>query len=317
MGEVETIPVHVQSALVAIVGPTAVGKSEIAIELAEALDGEIISADSRQVYRHMDIGTAKPTLQERQRVPHHLLDILDPDEVLTLADFQGRAYAAIDRVLAAGKLPLLVGGTGQYVRAVLEGWSIPRVPPQPSLRADLEAMAEVYGATVLYAWLTAVDPAAARTIDWRNVRRIVRALEVYLVSDQPISALQTRQPPAYRVLRIGLTRSRPSLYARIDERVDRMIDSGLLDEIEALLGAGWGWHLPSMSSLGYVQFRGFFRGETTVEDAVRAVKRETRRFVRQQYTWFRLDDPTLVWYDLDTVCVGDILSHVRSWLRDA
>lgn len=300
--------------LVVIVGPTAVGKTEVAIRLALALDGEIISADSRQVYRRMDIGTAKPSLQERQQVPHHLIDILDPDEELTLADYQQRAYAAIDDVLARDKLPLLVGGTGQYVRAVIEGWSVPHVPPQPALRADLETIADVYGAAVLHASLAAVVPAAAASIDQRNVRRVVRALEVYMVSGVPISALQRRQPPPYRILRIGLTRPRPSLYARIDARVDRMIAEGLVEEIRSLLEAGYGWGLSAMHSLGYVQFRGYLQGTMTLEEAVHAVKRETRRFVRQQYTWFRLDDAAIRWFDLDSTSFEEILSCVRRWL---
>ena len=300
--------------LVAIVGPTAVGKTEVAVRLALALNGEIISADSRQVYRHMDIGTAKPSPQERQQIPHHLIDILNPDEELTLADYQQRACAAIDEVHARGKLPLLVGGTGQYVRAVIEGWSVPHVPPQPALRADLETFADVYGATVLHTRLAAVDPIAAASIDQRNVRRVVRALEVYLVSGVPISALQTRRPPPYRILQIGLTRPRSSLYARIDTRVDRMIAEGLVEEIRRLLEAGYGWGLSAMHSLGYAQFRGYLQGTMTLEEAARAVKRETRRFVRQQYTWFRLDDAAIRWFDLDSIPFEEILTFVRCWL---
>ncbi len=300
--------------LVAIVGPTAVGKTEVAIQLALELNGEIVSADSRQVYRHMDIGTAKPSPQERQQAPHHLIDILNPDETLTLAEYQRRAYAAIDDVLARGKLPFLVGGTGQYVRAVLEGWQVPRVPPQPALRAELEAFAEEHGAAALHARLAAVDPDAAAAIDLRNVRRVVRALEVYLVSGVPISALQRRQPPPYHILQIGLTRPRPSLYARIDARVDRMIAEGLVEEIRRLLAAGYGWHLSAMHSLGYAQFSGYLQGAMTLEEAVRAVKRETRRFVRQQYTWFRLDDPAIRWFNLDNTPIDDILAYVRRWL---
>lgn len=302
--------------LVAVLGPTAVGKTGIAVRLAQQLGGEIISADSRQVYRGMDIGTAKPAPEERRAAPHHLVDILDPDGRLTLADFQSRAAAAIDGVLKRGRLPLLVGGTGQYVRAVIEGWGVPRVPPQPKLRAALEEQAAVEGPAALHARLASVDPAAASAIDYRNVRRVIRALEVYLVSGQPISVLQARQPPPYTILQVGLIRPRSSLYARIDARIDQMIVDGLVEEVKGLLASGYGWELPSMSSLGYAQLRGLLEGEATLEEAIQAIRRETRRFVRQQATWFRLDDPAIVWFDLDEVGFPEILARVDAFLRE-
>ncbi len=300
--------------LLVVVGPTAVGKTGIAIRLAEALNGRIVSADSRQVYVGMDIGTAKPSPVEQGRARHALVDILQPDERLTLAEYQDMAYEAIEAAHAVGRLPILVGGTGQYVRAVVEGWGIPRVAPHPGLRADLTGMAYVYGATALHAWLAEVDPEAAQAIDYRNVRRVVRALEVYLVAGQPISVLQERHPPPYRILQIGLTRPRESLYRRIDARVDRMMAEGLVDEVRALLEADYGWDLSSMSSLGYRQFAPYFKGEASLEEAAGAIKRETRRFVRQQGTWFRLDDPAIQWFDLDEVGFEAILAAVRGWL---
>jgi tRNA dimethylallyltransferase len=300
--------------LVVVVGPTGVGKTAVAIRLALALDGEIVSADSRQVYRGMDIGTAKPTPEELRQVRHHLVDFLDPDEALTLAEFQSLAYQAIDQITASGKLPLLVGGTGQYVRAVVEGWGIPRVPPQPALRAELESFADEHGTAALHARLAEVDPDAARAIDYRNVRRVVRALEVYLASGEPISRLQTRTPPPYRILQVGLTRPRESLYSRIDARIDHMLAGGLLEEVKKLVGSGYGWDLPSMSGLGYAQFRDYLGGEVTLEEAVASVKRETRRFVRHQSNWFRRDDPAITWLDLDEVEFDAILSTVRGWL---
>lgn len=303
--------------LVVIVGPTAVGKTGLAVRLAQTFDGVIISADSRQVYREMDIGTAKPTPEEQAAAPHYLVDVLDPDEPLSLAEFQEMAYAAIDRAHAEGRLPLLVGGTGQYVRAVVEGWGIPRVPPHPALRADLAGFARVYGATTLHGWLGVVDPAAAESIDYRNVRRVVRALEVYLVSGTPISVAQERTPPPYDVLQIGLTRPRESLYARIDERIDHMMRAGLLEEVEGLLASGYGWDLPAMSSLGYRQFSDYLDGEATLGEAVQAIKRETRRFVRQQATWFREDDPAITWFDLDRAGFDEVREVVRRWLENA
>jgi tRNA dimethylallyltransferase len=221
--------------LVVIVGPTAVGKTRLSLRLAQEFGGEIISADSRQVYRGLDIGTAKPTLEERRRVPHHLIDVIAPDEPFTLAQYQELAYDAVADVLARGKLPFLVGGTGQYVKAVVEGWGIPRVPPNEELREELYRQAEIEGEETLHARLREVDPMAAQRIDYRNVRRVVRALEVYLETGRPISELQRKKPPPYRILQIGLTLERQELYRRIDERVDRMVEGGLVEEVRGLV----------------------------------------------------------------------------------
>jgi tRNA dimethylallyltransferase len=285
-----------QSPLVVIVGPTAVGKTRLALRLAGELGAEIVSADSRQVYRGMDIGTDKPTAEERQRVPHHLVDIVDPDEKLTLARYQDMAYAAIEDVLARGKVPLLVGGTGLYIKAVVEGWSIPRVKPNEALRAELVREAEVKGEEALHARLRQVDPVAAEKIDPRNVRRVIRALEVYLETGEPISELQRRKPPPYRILQIGLTMDRVALYQRIDQRVDRMIERGLVEEVRGLMEQGYGRELPAMSGLGYRQIGCYLRGEISLAEAIRLIKRDTRRFVRQQYNWFRLDDERIHWF---------------------
>ena len=192
-----------------IVGPTAAGKTALSLDLAEALGGEIVSADSRQIYRQMDIGTAKATPEERGRVPHHLIDVVDPDQVLTLAEYQALAYRAIEEIAARGRMPMLVGGTGQYVAAVLEGWRIPEVAPQPELRAELEAEAAAFGPEALHARLAGLDPVAAARIEYRNVRRVIRALEVCLATGRPISEQQRKEPPPYEVLRLGVTRPRP------------------------------------------------------------------------------------------------------------
>jgi len=287
---------EIQSPLVAIVGPTAVGKTRLALRLAGELGAEIVSADSRQVYRGMDIGTDKPTAEERQRVPHHLVDIVDPDEEFTLAQYQDMAYAAIDEVLARDRVPLLVGGTGLYTKAVVEGWSIPRVRPNEALRVELYQEAEVKGGVALHHRLRQVDPVAAEKIDPRNVRRVIRALEVYLETGRPISELQRRRPPPYRVLQIGLTMERAALYQRIDQRVDRMIERGLVEEVRWLVEKGYGYELPAMSGLGYQQIGCYLRGEISLEEAIRLIRRDTRRFVRQQYNWFRLDDEGIRWF---------------------
>ncbi|MDW8099057.1 MAG: tRNA (adenosine(37)-N6)-dimethylallyltransferase MiaA [Anaerolineae bacterium] len=302
--------------LVAIIGPTAVGKTALSIELALAINGEIVSADSRQIYRYMDIGTAKPTPAERARVPHHLLDVVDPDQPMTLAEYQRLAYAAIEDIHRRGRVPLLVGGTGLYVRAVLEGLRIPEVPPDPKLRARLEAEARALGAEALHARLAALDPVAAARVDPRNVRRVIRALEVCLHAGRPISELQEAAPPPYRILRIGLTRPRRELYARIDARVDAMIAAGLMEEVRSLLARGYGPELPAMSGLGYRQICRYLAGEQTLEEAIREIKRKTRRFVHQQQTWFRPDDPRIHWFDLSQTPYEAIEQFVRAWLAN-
>ena len=284
--------------LIVVVGPTAVGKTATAIRLCGDFQGEIISADSCQIYRGLDIGTAKPTPDEQAAAVHHLIDVVDPDQVLGLAEYQELAYAAIDDVLARCRIPFLVGGTGQWVRGVIEGWGVPRVPPDPALRTELEAEADRAGPHTLHARLAEVDPDAAARIDYRNVRRVIRALEVYLKTGVPISQHQRAQSPPYRILQIGLTMPREVLYARVDARVERMLDKGLLAEVKTLVAQGYGPDLPAMSGLGYRQIGQHLAGEISLDEAVRLIKKETRRFIRQQYNWFRLDDPAIRWFDV-------------------
>jgi tRNA dimethylallyltransferase len=281
--------------LTAIVGPTAVGKTTLAIALARRIGGEIISADSRQIYRRMDIGTAKPTPAERAAAPHHLIDIRDPDEEFSLASYQDLALAAIAEIVARGRAPLLVGGTGQYLAAVLEGWQIPRVPPQPELRAELEREAAELGAAALHARLATVDPAAAAQIAPANLRRVIRALEVHTVSGEPISAQQTRVPPPYATRTIWLQRGREEIYRRADERADAMVDAGLADEGAGLRARGYGWDLPAMSSLGYIQLRPNLEGEASLEACVERLKFDTHSFIRRQGAWFRRLPGLEVW----------------------
>ncbi|RLT44703.1 MAG: tRNA (adenosine(37)-N6)-dimethylallyltransferase MiaA [Chloroflexi bacterium] len=297
---VETFPSSLSpflpSPLVVLLGPTAVGKTALSLELAERFDGEIVSADSRQIYRGMDIGTAKPSAAERARVPHHLLDVAAPDAVLSLADYQRLAYAAIADIQRRGRLPFLVGGSALYVRAVAEGLRIPEVPPNPVLRAELEAVAEAEGYAALHRRLAELDPAGAAQIDARNVRRVVRALEIVLETGQPKSALEGAEAPPYRILRIGLDLERELLHARIVERVRQMVDGGLADETARLLAAGYAANLPALTSLGYREMGQHLRGELTLEQASERISIETNRFVRHQSTWFRrMDD--IFWFD--------------------
>jgi tRNA dimethylallyltransferase len=288
------------SPLIVIVGPTAVGKTALAVELCQRYNGEIVSADSRQIYRGMDIGTAKPTPAEQAAARHHLIDLIEPDQTLGVAEYQSLAYAAIEDILRRGRLPFLVGGSGQYVHAVVKGWQVPRVPPDYALRAALEAEAKRIGAYALHARLAALDPQAAARIDYRNVRRVIRALEVCLKTGQPISAQQGAQPPPYHILQIGLTMPREQLYRRIDARIERMMAEGLLDEVRRLMAQGYHLDLPAMSGLGYRQLSEYLTGQISLEEAVHRIKKATRRFVRQQYNWFRLEDPTIHW-----IHVGD------------
>ncbi len=273
--------------LIAIVGSTAVGKTTFAIDMAQRIGGEIVSADSRQIYHFMHIGTACPTAEERAAVPHHLIDFLYPDEPFSLATYQDLAYAAIADITARGHIPILVGGTGQYLAAVLQGWNIPRVPPNPALRASLEHHAAQHGPQSLHAQLATVDPRAAAAILPQNVRRVIRALEVYYSSGQPISTQQTHHPPPYTITTYWLKLPTETLYAHIDARVDAMIQAGLVDEVQSLRERGYDWQLPSMSSLGYIQFRPYLEEQAPLEACIQRLKFDTHTFARRQNNWFK------------------------------
>ena len=294
--------------LIAIVGPTAIGKTALGIQLARAFDGEIISADSRQFYRRMDIGTAKPTLYELSQAPHHLISIADPDETVGLAQFLRLARQAIEDVTRRGRLPLVVGGTGQYVRALLQGWQVPEVPPDPELRANLELEAQADPAAQ-WQRLVTLDPEVTTFIDPRNIRRVVRALEVSLKTGQPFSTLRRRLPPPYATLKIGLTMERQALYTRADARVDAMIAAGLVDEVATLLKDGYGWELPAMSALGYLQFKPYFEGLVALPEAVERIKLDTHDFIRRQTTWFSPNDPTIRRHEADD---AHLLAHATA-----
>ncbi|MGC9334495.1 MAG: tRNA (adenosine(37)-N6)-dimethylallyltransferase MiaA [Anaerolineae bacterium] len=325
--------------LLVIVGPTAIGKTALSLHLAKALDGEIVSADSRSFYRGMDIGTAKPTLEERAQVPHHLIDIADPDETVGLAEYQDMAYAAINDIHARWKLPLLVGGTGQYVQAVVEGWRIPRVAPHPDLREQLERKAKQESPYALHDWLKRLDPEAAESIHPHNVRRVVRALEVCLITGQPITDQQGKEPPPYDILQIGLTMDRETLYARVNSRLQRMIEEGLLEEVQRLLAQGYDWRLPAMSAVGYAEFQAYFegrsrervkgpsperdkgrhpeppKGEARLDDVIGEIESNLHRFIRHQYNWFDLDDPDIRWFDVTRTTQDEIQATIHRWLK--
>ena len=281
----------------AIVGPTATGKSALAVRLAKESDGEVVSADSRQVYRYMDIGTAKPTAEQRAAVRHHLIDIIDPNEDYSLALFLRQARSTISDIQARWKLPILAGGTGQYVWGLLEGWQVPNIPPHAELRRTLEARASTEGPSTLYHELAALDPQAASRVDTRNSRRVIRALEVALSRPESHNGVPSKRPPAYKVTVLGLTSDRPELDRRIDGRVDAMIAAGWVGEVEALLEAGYRLGMSSLSSLGYRELGQHLQAEKSLEEAVASIKRRTRRFARQQYTWFKPSDGRIRWFD--------------------
>ena len=283
--------------LIAVVGPTAIGKTEAAISLAQKIGGEIVNADSRQVYRYMDIGTAKPTPPERSQVPHHLFDIIDPDEDFSLALYQHMASRAVDDIHNRGKAPVLVGGSGQYVWAILEGWRVPEIPPNPEIREELEFRAKIEGGDVLYRELQAIDPESAGQIDSRNLRRVIRALEVCRITGKRFSELRIKKPPNFDVRIVGITAERDELYRRIDERVGRMIEAGFVDEVSGLINKGYSLDLPAMSSLGYREIGRYLNGELELPEAGEQIKFATHRFARHQYAWFSLSDKRILWFD--------------------
>ena len=306
MDPVDRIPI------VAIVGPTAVGKTAAAVELAERVGGEVVCADSRTVYRGMDIGTAKPTPAQRARVPHHLLDVADPKEVFTVRRFQALASEAIAGIRSRGRVPLLVGGSGLYVRAVLDGLRIPPVPPDWALRRQLEEE-ERRQPGVLYRRLRAVDPVAALRIHPTNVRRLVRALEIWYHTETPPTLLQAREPTEGDALRIGLGMDRRVLYERIDRRVLEQVESGLVEEVARLLEGGVPPDAPAMQGLGYKEIVAFLRGEVTLEEAVRTLQRNTRRYARRQLIWFRAD-PAIHWLDVTGLTPAEVAERIASLL---
>jgi tRNA dimethylallyltransferase len=300
--------------LIAIVGPTGIGKSRFALHLAGLFNGEIVSADSRQVYRYMDIGTAKPTPQEMAAIPHHLINIVNPDEDFSLAQFQALAYQAIEDIFSRSKLPFLVGGSGLYVRAVLEGWVLPGVSPDKEFRYNIEKRSDE-DSDELYQELVRVDPHAAAKIDRRNVRRVIRALEVHAKARRPFSELGRKQSPTFDFFIIGLTADRLFFYSLVDRRVNEMMGKGFIQEVENLMQKGYSLDLPAMSGIGYRQVGQIIEGGLTREAAVQKIKTETHRFIRHQYAWFRLDDVKIHWFDVEHQGDADIEKALIEYLE--
>jgi tRNA dimethylallyltransferase len=296
--------------LVVIVGPTAVGKTEVSIQLAERLRGEIVSADSRLFYRGMDIGTAKPTLEERTRVPHHLIDVAGPDGTCSLAVFQRMAADSITDIINRRKIPFLVGGTGQYIQAITHAWAPPPTKPDHLMRAALEELANSHGYDWLHQRLAVLDPPAAKAIDPRNLRRTVRALEVIFSTGRRFSDQRGHGESLYRLMTIGLIRPREELYARVDARIEAMFAAGLLDEVRTLLGQGYSKDLPTMSAIGYRECAAVLRGEMSLEDAKVQMRRLTRNFVRRQANWFKQEDANIQWFDRDQINLDEMEKRI-------
>ncbi len=304
--------------LVVILGPTAVGKTEISIRLAEMFAGEIVSADSRQFYRGMDIGTAKPTQADQARVAHHLIDVADPDDTWSLAVYKKAAEQVIDEIHSRGKLPFLVGGTGQYVHAVLEDWTIPEQAPDARLRQALNGWADTIGPLELHRKLRLVDPEAAEHIQPSNLRRTVRALEVIFGTGRRFSEQRQRKGSRYSYLKIGLRRPRSELYQRVDARIQQMISEGFADEVRALLERGYDRQLPTMSAIGYREMIAYLRGEMSLDEAVIQIKRLTRAFVRRQANWFKESAPDIHWLSVGENTLEDIarlISSPAAWVE--
>lgn len=303
--------------MIAIIGPTGVGKSEVAIELAKKLDGEVISADSMQIYRGMDIGTAKVTPEEMDGIPHYLIDVVDPAEPFSVAEYQKMARQIIEDISRKGKMPILVGGTGLYIRSVIDKLEFPSGEITSEIRKRLEERAEKEGGRALYEELIEKDPGAANLIHPNNVRRIIRALEVIELTGKPFTQFQkewkTRES-IYDLRMFGLTTIRKKLHERVNKRVDRMIAEGLLDEVKSLLSQGYESFLTSQQAIGYKELTGYLKGEKSLEDAIEVLKARTRQYAKRQLTWFRAD-PRVQWIDVTDKPVDEVVEEIMGRLR--
>ena len=299
-GDMEIVTHAPPPRVIVVCGPTGIGKTRTAIHLAQQFNGEIIGADSMQIYRHMDIGTAKPTPDERSRVRHHMVDIIDPETPYDAACYAQDAGDAVRALHERGLVPVVAGGTGLYIKALIHGLFNSQ-PPDPDIRRNLEQLADAQGTAHLHEQLTICDPHAAAGIHVNDRFRIIRALETYQTTGHPISAHQRQHrfaQPRFATFKIGLTMPRAELYARIDQRVDQMVAEGLLEEVRGLLARGYGADLKSMQSIGYRHMVDFLQSRVVWEETLRLLKRDTRRYAKRQFTWFRAD-PDIEWITPD------------------
>ncbi len=297
--------------LIVIVGPTAVGKTETGVKVAQKIDGEVISGDSMQVYKFMDIGTAKPTREEMGGIPHYLIDSIEPDEEFNVAVFQNFVEKYLVYIHNKGKLPIIVGGTGLYIRSVIDHYDFTPPGEDPARREELKRLSDEQGNEPLVKMLERIDPVSAGRIHPNDTRRLIRALEVYYATGRPISAFQyhsERLPPKYNLAYFGLAMDREQLYLRIEKRVDAMISRGLVDEVKKLMDMGYGAHLTSMQAIGYKEIIDYLNGLYTLEEAVELIKRNTRRFAKRQLTWFR-QDPRIRWKAVESYSNFDEIAN--------
>lgn len=285
-----------ETAVLVICGPTASGKTALSLKLAEDFNGEIVSADSAQVYRKMNIGTDKVSVADRQKVPHHMIDIRDPHQSFTMADFKREGGKAIKDIIERGKLPIICGGTGLYINSIIENYDLPKAPPNQDIRDELQAEYEKGGKDHLYKMLMDLDPATAAKIHPNNVRYVARALEIVLQTKKPIQ--KNKGERLYNVFKIGIHWPREVLYDRINNRVDEQIEEGLLNEIKSLMTEGYDENMQALTALGYKEYFPYLRGEKPLEDCKEQLKQNTRNFAKRQLTWFRKEED-IYWIEED------------------
>ena len=318
MDKPNTVNMDSLTPLVTFVGPTAVGKSKIAVQIAQEFNGEIINADSRQVYRYMDIGTGKPSLADREKIRHHLLDIVDPWDEFSVAEYLMSARKVICSVRKRNKIPIVVGGTGQYIFGLLDGYQTPAVSPNKLFRKKMTSKAEIEGEYSLWNNLYDLDPDSAKKIDYRNVRRVIRALEVYEETGILFSKLKRREKPPFNEIVIGLNMERKQLYSQIDSRIESMIFNGWIEEVRKLLDLGCTLELSSMASLGYREIAMYLEDEIDLNEVLVRIKGFTHRFVRHQYNWFRLRDTRINWVDVqESDVVNKLVSKIGNHLTNS
>lgn len=295
-----------------IIGPTAVGKSKLAIEIAKKLDGEIISADSMQVYIGMDIGTAKPSKNELEEVPHHLINLIAPDKPWSVSDFVNNTKGLIEDIAERGKFPIVIGGTGLYLNALIEGYSFPEIKKNDEVRRRLEGESNSYGSLHLYEKLKKIDPDSAANIHFNDAKRIIRALEVYELTGKPMSELRTKNEENinFKPVIIGLDMDRHELYKWIEARVDDMLTKGLVDEVKGLIKEGYDPKLTSMQAIGYKEVAEHLHGKYTYDELVNILKQNTRNFAKRQMTWFRRFKD-VNWFEVDKLEMGDIIGLIN------
>lgn len=295
--------------VLAIVGSTASGKTAVSVELAKKIGGEIVSADSRLIYRDFDIGTAKPTAEERCGIPHYMIDIIPPERLYSAGDYKKDASEAVEKIISKGRIPIVVGGTGFYVRSLLGGLDIPDVPADENFRAEMDKFVEDYGRQALYDKLAAIDKTTADKLHYNDNVRVTRALEIFHATGKTMSEISSMSKPPYEVFYAGLNaRDRAYLYDRANRRVDKMIESGLVDEVHRLVQK-YGRTLPILKTLGYKEICEYFDGKISLEEAVGLIKKHTRNYAKRQLTWFRAN-PEIHWYYIDEMSQEEIVEKI-------